>query len=217
MPEAPCSPGRRSRRATPRWVSVEFSKLLLARAKVAVAPGLGLRRARRGVCPDRAGGEHPPAAPGGAEYPGVPAGGDESGGAGRGGDIVERGFRVRLQVLRKHCRVRTAGNWLRIGLHRTAWTTRRFLKEPPAPLAPRPQWRSGAGSHGRLQGWPRPMRTLPPAGSSIPMTWMHGSTVSAQRMNCRCLILAVDRRPVCRESCATPIRRSPIWLGFAAG
>ena len=39
--KARCSPGRRSRRASPHLGSVEFSKLLLARAKVAVAPGIG--------------------------------------------------------------------------------------------------------------------------------------------------------------------------------
>ena len=38
---ARCSPGRRSRRASPHLGSVEFTKLLLARAKVAVAPGIG--------------------------------------------------------------------------------------------------------------------------------------------------------------------------------
>ena len=34
-----CSPGRRFHRNTRRWESLEFSKLLLERAKVAVAPG----------------------------------------------------------------------------------------------------------------------------------------------------------------------------------
>jgi alanine-synthesizing transaminase len=41
--------------------------------------GPGVRRARRGVCADRAGGEYAPAASGGAQYTSVSAGGDESG------------------------------------------------------------------------------------------------------------------------------------------
>ena len=68
--------------------SVEFSKLLLARAKVAVVAGAWVRRARRGLRAHRAGGEHPPAAPGGAQYPRVYAGGDESGGAKRCRDFL---------------------------------------------------------------------------------------------------------------------------------
>ena len=50
-----------------------------------------LRRARRGLRAHRAGGEHPPAAPGGAQYPGVHAGGDESGGAERSRDFLRSG------------------------------------------------------------------------------------------------------------------------------
>ena len=69
--------------------SVEFSKLLLARAKVAVAPGLGFGEHGEGYRAHRAGGEHPPAAPGGAQYPGVHAGGEQSGGgAERGGRVL---------------------------------------------------------------------------------------------------------------------------------
>ena len=53
--------------------SVEFSKLLLARAKVAVVAGPRLRRAWRGVRAHRPGGEHASAAPGGPQHPRVPA------------------------------------------------------------------------------------------------------------------------------------------------
>ena len=41
--------------------------------------GAGVRRARRGLCADRAGGEHPSAAPGGAQHPRLHAGRDQSG------------------------------------------------------------------------------------------------------------------------------------------
>ena len=60
--------------------------------------GARLRRARRGVRAHRAGGEHPPAAPGGAEHPGVYAGGDESGGAERCRDFLRPSGFNRLQT-----------------------------------------------------------------------------------------------------------------------
>ena len=60
--------------------------------------GAWVRRARRGVRAHRAGGEYPPAAPGGAQYPGVYAGGDESGGAKRCRDFLRPSGFNRLQT-----------------------------------------------------------------------------------------------------------------------
>ena len=52
--------------------SVEFAKLLIEKADVAVSPGLGLRRVRRGLHPHRAGRERAPHPPGRAQHQEVP-------------------------------------------------------------------------------------------------------------------------------------------------
>ena len=52
--------------------SVEFSKLLVEKAEVAVSPGHRLRRARRGLCPHRAGGERAAHPAGRAQHPPLP-------------------------------------------------------------------------------------------------------------------------------------------------
>ena len=52
--------------------SMVFSKLLIEQAGVAVSPGVGLRRVRRGLCAHRPGGERAPHPPGGAQREEVP-------------------------------------------------------------------------------------------------------------------------------------------------
>ena len=69
----------------PRFAASGQRRVLQAAAGARQGRGVAgarVRRARRGVCAHRAGGEHPPAAPGGAQYPRVPAGRVQSGRAG---------------------------------------------------------------------------------------------------------------------------------------